>query len=213
MSERTVWLVGATGLVGRETLKVLLADASVSRVVAWVRKPTGVQHTKLTERVIDFEQLDAAYAGERADAAICCLGTTIKVAGSQQQFKRVDHDYPLAFARAGLAAGAKQMAVVTAMGSSAKSSIFYNRVKGELEEALAALSFEALAIARPSLLIGERAESRLGEKLFAPLSKLLPARYKGIEGKTVARALLTLLKEPTSGKRVVLSDELQRLGA
>lgn len=213
MSERTVWLVGATGLVGRETLDVLLADDSVSRVVAFTRRPLGRTHPKLSERIVDFEQLEAAYAGERADAAVCCLGTTIKVAGSKQQFKRVDHDYPLAFARAALAAGATQLAVVTALGSSEKSLVFYNRVKGELEAALSALPLQALAIARPSLLLGERSEARLGEQLFAPFSKLLPARYKGIEGRTVARALVRLLREHKQGKRVVLSDELERLGA
>lgn len=213
MTERVVWLVGATGLVGRETLDVLLADSAFDRVVAWTRRPLGRQHPKLTERIVDFEQLTDAYSGERAQAAVCCLGTTIKVAGSQKQFRRVDHDYPLAFARAALAAGAEQLVVVTAMGSSAKSSIFYNRVKGELEEALSTLPFKSLAIARPSLLIGERSETRLGEKLFAPLSKLLPARYKGIEARTVARALVRMLHEATPGRRVALSDELQTLGA
>ena len=213
MAERTVWLVGATGLVGRETLTALLADDFVSRVVVFVRRASGVQHPKLTERIVDFEQLERAYAGERADAAVCCLGTTIKVAGSKEQFRRVDHDYPLAFARAAYAAGAKRLAVVTALGSSAKSRVFYNRVKGELEQDLEAVPFEALTIARPSLLLGERSEARLGEQLFAPFSKLLPARYKGIEGRTVARALVRLLREHQSGRRVVLSDELQRLGA
>lgn len=212
MTERVVWLVGATGLVGRQALDVLLADSSFDRVVAWVRRPLGLQHPKLTERIIDFEQGEAAYAGERAEAAVCCLGTTIKVAGSQAKFFRVDHDYPLQFARAALAAGAQRLAVVTAMGASAKSAIFYNRVKGKLEQALRALSFASVAIARPSLLIGERSETRLGEKLFAPVSKLLPARYRGIEGKTVARALAKLLHQAQPGFRIALSDELQTLG-
>jgi uncharacterized protein YbjT (DUF2867 family) len=213
MAGRTVWLVGATGLVGRETLNALLESDHFTRVVAFTRRSLGLQHPKLEERLIDFEQLEAAYAGEAADAAVCCLGTTIKAAGSQAQFRRVDHDYPLAFARAAKQAGAAQLVVVTAMGANARASVFYNRVKGELEEALAALGFASLSLARPSLLLGERAEFRLGERLFAPLAKLLPARYKGIEARTVARAILALLRENTPGKRVALSDELQRLGA
>lgn len=220
MGMGNVWLVGATGLVGRETLTMLLASEQVSRVVAWVRRPSGVKHDKLVERVVDFERLEAAFVPddptERADSAVCCLGTTIKVAGSKERFRRVDHDYVLAFARAAKRSGARTFAVVTALGSDPDSSIFYNRVKGEVEEDLASLAFESLVIARPSLLLGERAESRIGERLMAPLSHFLPARYRGIEAARVARALIRLVAAASSGpkpRRVVLSDELQILGA
>jgi uncharacterized protein YbjT (DUF2867 family) len=220
MGMGTVWVVGATGLTGRETLTQLLASSEVSRVVAWVRRPSGLSHAKLIERVVDFERLEAAFAGENSgepvDAAICCLGTTIKVAGSKERFRRVDHDYVLAFARAAKMAGARTFAVVTAMGSDPESAFFYNRVKGEVEEDLASLAFESLVIARPSLLIGERAEARLGERLMTPISRFLPARYRGIEAERVARALVRLVSSATtapSTRRLVLSDELQILGA
>ena len=214
MSARTVWVVGATGLVGRETVRVLLESGD--RVVAWVRRASGLQHPGLVERVIDFEQLDAAFVpepGERPDVAVCCLGTTIKQAGSQDRFRRVDHDYVLAFARAAHQAGASTFAVVTALGADAKSLVFYNRVKGEVEQALAGIGFESLVIARPSLLLGEREQARLGERLMAPVSRLLPMRYRGIEGITVARALRNLVLDAIPGRRLVLSDELQKRGA
>ena len=209
----TVWVVGATGLVGRETVRVLLEGGD--RVVAWVRRSTGLAHAGLVERVADFEKLEAAFVpeqGERPDAAVCCLGTTIKQAGSKERFRRVDYDYVLAFARAAKHGGARTFAVVTALGADAKSRVFYNRVKGEAEQALAEIGFESLIIARPSLLLGERVQARIGERLMAPVSRLLPARYRGIEGATVARALRSLLSEAHPGRRVVLSDELQKRG-
>jgi uncharacterized protein YbjT (DUF2867 family) len=206
-----VWVVGATGLVGRESVRVLLEAGD--NVVAWVRRSTGLSHTNLVERVVDFEQLEATYAqGPAPQLALCCLGTTIKQAGSQERFRRVDHDYVLAFARAAKQAGAREFAVVTAMGSDSKSLVFYNRVKGDVERALSELGFDRLLIARPSLLLGEREEARLGERLMGPLTKLLPLRYRGIEGATVARALRAAVREPGAKRQVLLSDELQRLG-
>jgi uncharacterized protein YbjT (DUF2867 family) len=211
---KTIWVVGATGLVGRETVRVLFEQGH--QIVTWVRRASGQAHLRLQERVVDFEQLDAAFADPSVaspDAAVSCLGTTIKQAGSQERFRRVDYEYVLAFARAARMAGASTFAVVTAMGADSDSMIFYNRVKGDVERELAALGFEHLVIARPSLLIGERAETRLGEKLMTPLSRLLPLRYRGIEGATVARALGAALGLPGTRRRVLLSDELQRLGA
>jgi uncharacterized protein YbjT (DUF2867 family) len=223
----TVWLVGATGLTGRDTLRELLASEEVARVVAWVRRPTGTSHAKLSERVVDFERLEAAFASARApgrasipapeevvDAAICCLGTTIKAAGSKERFRRVDHDYVLAFARAAKMAGARTFVVVTALGADSSSAFFYNRVKGDVEEDLTSLAFDSLVIARPSLLVGERSESRLGEQLMGPIARFLPARYRAITSACVARALVRLALAPPgkSPRRVVLSDELQILG-
>jgi len=208
-----VWLAGATGLVGREVLNMLLEDRLFSGVLAVVRRRTGLTHEKLEERVVDFEALEGALSGATAQIAVCCLGTTIKQAGSQENFRRVDHDYVLAFARAARAAGVQHFMVVTALGANAKSLTFYNRVKGEVEAELAALGFSALTIARPSLLLGERAEFRLGERVFAPVAKWLPSKLRGIEASTVARALVVLARAPARGARVVASDELQRLGA
>jgi uncharacterized protein YbjT (DUF2867 family) len=213
MAGKTVWMAGATGLVGRETLRALLAEPGFVRIVVWTRRPSGQSDPRLDERIVDFEQLEAAFAHSLTDAAVCCLGTTIKTAGSKERFRRVDYEYVLAFARAAKRAGAKHFVVVTALGANPRSALFYNRVKGELEQALAALPFASLSIVRPSLLLGERGELRVGERLFQPLSRILPRRYRGIEARTVARAIVKLLHEPGQGRRVVPSDELQTLGA
>ncbi|NLY95677.1 MAG: NAD(P)H-binding protein [Myxococcales bacterium] len=215
VSRLHVWLVGATGLVGRATLEALLDRDEVARVTAFVRRPTGTRHAKLEERLVDFEALDAAFDdAERPDVAISCLGTTIKQAGTRERFRRVDHDYVLAFARAARAAGARRFLTVSSMGANARSLVFYSRVKGEVEDALAAMGFPAVTLARPSLLLGDRDDFRLGERLAAPFSKLLPKRLAGIEGTTVARALVRLaLEESAGGTRVVPSDALARLGA
>jgi uncharacterized protein YbjT (DUF2867 family) len=210
---RDVWVVGATGLVGREAVLALLEADSFERVLTVVRRPSGLSHPRLDERVIDFETLSSALRAEHADVAICCLGSTIKQAGSQAQFRHIDYDYALIFAQAARAAGARHFLVVTALGAKADSLVFYNRVKGELERDLAELGFEALTIVRPSLLIGERSESRLGEKLAAPLMSLLPKSVRGIEVKKVGRALARLAGEERKGRRVVLSGELHSLGS
>ncbi len=207
-----MWLAGATGLVGRETLLQLLEEHAVTSVVAVVRRPSGIKHPKLEERSVDFEDLEASLGSGEADIAICCLGTTIKQAGSQEKFRRVDHDYVLAFARAAHAAKVQHFLVVTALGANAASLTFYNRVKGQVEEELRNLGFRALTLVRPSLLLGDRKEFRLGERVMAPIAKLLPAKVRGIEARTVARALVSLARVPAQGQRIVSSDELQRLG-
>ena len=210
--ERDVWVVGATGLVGREAVLALLEAGGFARVLTLVRRPSGLSHPRLDERLIDFETLSSTLSTEHADVAICCLGSTIKQAGSQTQFRHIDYDYALSFAQAARAAGARHFLVVSALGAKADSLVFYNRVKGELERDLAGLGFEALTIVRPSLLIGERSESRLGEKLAAPLMSLLPKSVRGIEVKKVGRALAKLAREEAKGRRVVLSGELHALG-
>lgn len=210
---REVWVVGATGLVGHEAVLALLGDDAVHRVLAVVRRHGGVPHPKLVEKVVDFEVLTSALEGERADVAICCLGSTIKQAGSQAQFRHIDFDYAYQFARAARHAGASHFLVVTALGADATSRVFYSRVKGELEAALRELDFLALTIVRPSLLMGERSEARLGEKLAAPFMKFMPKSVRGVAGKTVGRALARLATAPASGVRVVPSAELHDLGA
>jgi len=213
MSEKIAWVIGATGLVGRETVISLANEPSITKVVAFTRRPLDITHSKLETRILDFEHIEDELRGLSADVAACCLGTTIKVAGSQERFRHVDYDYPLAFARAAKSAGVRHLAVVTALGSSTRSMAFYSRVKGEVERDVAKLGLPAVSYLRPSLLLGERPEHRLGETLAAPFSKLLPLRYRGIEAKCVARAMTKLLTSEASGVRVVLSDELQKLGS
>lgn len=216
-----IWVAGSTGLVGASLLEQLLGQPEVTQVTALVRRPHWAPRPKLTELVVDFDQLEGspALAGRPVSHAACCLGTTIKKAGSQAAFRRVDFDYVLGFARAARQAGARSFLLVSALGANATSSVFYNRVKGEVEDALAELGFPALHILRPSLLLGERAEHRPGERfasaLGRPLGHLLFGRlkkYAPIEGSDVARALSRLALDPRQGRFVHESDELARLG-
>ena len=213
--KRTVALAGATGLVGRLILEGLLADTSIQTVHVLGRRKPRAAHAKLTCHVVDFAALPPLPPVEEAYLA---LGTTIKVAGSQAAFRAVDFDANLAVARAALAVGARRCGLVSAMGADAKSSVFYNRVKGELEEALAQLPFEGIVIARPSLLIGNREElgqparplEKLGEAFSKILGPLIPANYRPIAAAKVARTLVA--RTPSAkGRTVVLSGEIQRV--
>ncbi|MCP5272764.1 MAG: hypothetical protein H6932_16320 [Burkholderiaceae bacterium] len=166
---------------------------------------------------MDFGQLPALPA---AQSAYCCLGTTIKVAGSQAAFRAVDHDAVLAFARAAQAAGVTRFALVSALGADARSKNFYSRVKGETEAALASVGFASLVIARPSLLLGDRSAlgqperhgERIGQALSRAIGGLIPSAWRPIAADVVARALLRSLASPAAGVTVLDSAALQRLG-
>lgn len=211
---RTVIIAGATGLVGREILEGLLADRTVGAVHSIGRRTPVVHHAKLTAHVVDFAALSAL---PPADELYLALGTTIKAAGSQAAFRAVDYDANLAVAKASLAAGVQKAGVVSAMGANANSKVFYSRVKGELEQALARMPFAGLVIARPSLLVGNRhvlgQPTRRGEELGFVFGKalgfLLPANYRPIEAAAVARALLSAVPS-ARGKKILLSGALLR---
>jgi uncharacterized protein YbjT (DUF2867 family) len=214
MANRTAILAGATGLVGREILRGLLDDPGVARVHALGRRKPALDHAKLTAHVVDFAALPPL---PPADEVYLALGTTIKQAGGQEAFRALDYKAVLAVAKAARAAGAERAGLVTAMGADPRSRVFYSRVKGELERDIAALGFEGLVIARPSLLVGDRARlgqgSRPGEEwgfaLDRVLGFLIPANYKPIPAAAVAAALLQAT--PTaSGQRVLLSGEMRR---
>jgi uncharacterized protein YbjT (DUF2867 family) len=213
-SSRSVALAGATGLVGRAILEGLLADRTVTAVHALGRRKLDVAHPKLTAHVVDFAALPPL---PPVDEVYLALGTTIKVAGSQAAFRAVDFDANLAVARATLAAGARRAGLVSAMGADANSRIFYNRVKGELEDALGQLPFAGLVIARPSLLAGDRGALGQPERPLEKVSivvtrfirPLIPANYRPIAARDVARALLTRVPA-AQGRVVLLSGELQR---
>jgi uncharacterized protein YbjT (DUF2867 family) len=213
-THRVVLLAGASGLVGRAILQGLLADESVAAVHTLGRRSLPVQHPKLTQHSVDFKALPAL---PRLDEAFIALGTTIKVAGSQEAFRAVDYEAVVAVAEAARQADARRLGVVSAMGASTRSGIFYNRVKGEMEAAVSALGFDTLVIARPSFLAGDREALgqpvRSGEKLALGISRwlapLIPANYRSIDSSAVARALLK--KVPgTQGKSVLLSGELRK---
>lgn len=212
-ASRRVILAGASGLVGGHLLKGLLDDASVAEVQVVGRRPLAQSHAKLRSRVVDFRAVPALSA---ADEVYLALGTTIKVAGSREAFRTVDYDANLAVARAALAAGARRIGLVSAMGADARSRVFYSRVKGELEDAILALRADTTVIVRPSLLLGDRRKlgqpERAGETfatvIMQPLQFLVPRNYRPVLAEKVARALLVNLPART-GSLVLSSAELQ----
>ena len=208
-----VMLLGATGLTGGKVLEGLLAKDEVSQLVAPVRHKLPTLHEKLRQHEIDFDQLADHADLFSVDSIVCCLGTTIKKAGSQQQFRKVDLGYPLKAAELGRSQGARAFILMSAIGASSSSTIFYNRVKGELEDSLRELSYPYLSIYHPSLLLGDRREHRtaeaLGIKAMPLVNRLLIGpldKYRGIEAKTVASAMVnetcSLASEPVA-ERVV----------
>ena len=221
---RSAMLVGATGLVGGELLKLLLADARYASVHCVGRRAPHIEHTKLVVHLLDFADTPslATKLAElpAVDDVYCALGTTIKAAGSQAAFKAIDLDAVVAVAKAAVRANqAARLGVVSAMAADPASSVFYNRIKGEMETAVALLGFASVSIARPSLLAGDRDSlkqvSRLGEKiglkLMAAVDFLVPANYKAIAAVDVAGALHRMVTQGQAGVRIALSGELAAL--
>lgn len=215
--QRKALLAGATGLVGGMILQRLLADPTVSDVHALSRRALHIEHPKLRVHVVDVERLPDM---PQVDEVYLALGTTIKVAGSQAAFRAVDLDANLAVARAAHAAGARRVGLVSAAGANAASSVFYNRVKGELEDALKAMDLAALVIAQPSLMLDRRdglqQPSRIGERLAIPIAKLLapllPGAYRPVHARAVAQSLVMTVPA-AEGVLVLASDALSKLGA
>lgn len=209
---RRATIAGATGLVGRELLAQLIASPRYAAIHAIGRRAPLVEHAKVHVTASDLQTIPAL---PTIDDAFCCLGTTIKKAGSQAAFRAVDFDMVLNFAQAAKQAGANRFLVVSALGANAKSAVFYNRVKGEMERTLMALNFESLTIFRPSFLVGERAEARAGERLgvavFSALAPLMigPVRkVRPVAAKAVAHAMVLAAASDTTGVTVVESDEI-----
>jgi uncharacterized protein YbjT (DUF2867 family) len=204
---KIVLLAGASGLTGSRTLDVLLDAPDFARVLAVSRRPLQREHSRLANRIVQFPQMEAQLKGTSAEAALCCLGTTIRQAGSQKAFQEVDIGSVLTFARAALAAGVKRFVVISAVGADPESKNFYLRTKGEMEEQLEALGFESLDILQPSMLLGWRKEMRplelLGCALMPLVNPLLAGKYmayRGISATTVGKAMLGATR---SGRRGV----------
>lgn len=204
-------LAGATGLVGRHLLALALSDARVGEVVAPVRRALP-PHAKLRAPLVDFDDLPPEAPWWRVDAAACTLGTTMRAAGSQAAFRRVDFEYPVAVARLVHRHGARAFALNSALGADARSRIFYNRVKGETEEAIRAIGFESLCLVRPGLIGGERGESRPAERAallaLGAAGPLLPRRWRINPAPRIAAALLEAAIACKPGVEVIESAAL-----
>jgi uncharacterized protein YbjT (DUF2867 family) len=211
--KRTALLVGATGLIGSFLVQRLLASDAYASVAVWARRELGQTHPKLKAAIVDFDRLHERRL--EAEDVFCCLGTTIKQAGSQPAFRRVDYDYPVSLALAAAGGGAKRLLVVSALGANPDSSVFYNRVKGEMEIAVRAAGVPATIFFRPSLLSGPRKEVRRGERIGEAVGKLLGpllGKYRPIAADMVAAAMLkAALEDRPSG--VIESGEIRKIAA
>ena len=215
---KTALLVGATGLVGGLVLEQLLADTYFEKVIVLTRKSLGKSNAKLKEVLVDFNKLDDYATEIKADAVFCCLGTTIKVAGSKEAFKKVDFEYPFKIAQLAKQNGTSTYLLITALGASTNSMIFYNQVKGELEDEVSKLNFDSFHILQPSLIIGERTESRTGEGIAQKLAPVFDAlmigglkKYKSITAVQIAKAMVHYSKLNDKGIFKHESDELQKI--
>jgi uncharacterized protein YbjT (DUF2867 family) len=215
---RTALLLGATGLVGGHCLDLLLNDAAYSKVLTLGRRLLAREHQKLEHHVIDFERLTEFASLISAQDVFCCLGTTIKKAGSKENFRRVDFTYQYEVARLASQQRAEQLLLISSLGADARSSIFYNRVKGELEDAVSKLAFDGVHIFRPSLLLGERAEFRLGERVaelpmrYVSFLMVGPLRkYRPVTARAVALAMLKIAKEHPAGVNIFESDRIRAM--
>ncbi len=203
---RIVLLAGASGLTGQRTLEALLEAPEIGRVIAVSRRPLGNEHSRLANRIVKFDALESQLKGLTCEAALCCIGSTRRAAGSAEAFRAADLGVVLAFARAARAAGARRFVVISSVGADPKSRNLYLRTKGEMEQALEALGFESLDILQPSLLLGWRREMRpleLAAMAVMPLiSPLLPGRYqqyRAISSRTVGQAMLGATRSGRKG--------------
>lgn len=213
---RRALIAGATGLVGGELLRILLDRPEYDRVLSIGRRSLNLTHPKLTQRTVDFDRLSEAADAFQVDDVYCCLGTTIKKAGSQAAQRRVDYEYPLAMARLAAAQGAGQYLLVSSMGADSHSRFFYNRVKGDVEAAVSAAGVPAVQIFRPSLLLGDRQEVRMGERIAVWLSPLygplFPAKYRPIQARDVAQAMVnSALTGAAPGVQIHENDRIAQL--
>lgn len=213
---RVAVIAGSTGLVGAELLTMLLESEKYDKVYSLVRKPTGKQNPKLTELLVDFDELKNSLSSITVvNDVYCCLGTTMKVARSKEAFRKVEFLYPLFLAEWAVEKKANQFLMISAMGANPKSSIYYNRIKGEIENEISALPISSIAFFRPSLLFGYRKEKRIGEKIAVTIFKALSflfvgllKNYKGIEASQVAKAMIERAFKQKTGKEIILSGQM-----
>lgn len=216
---KTALLIGSTGLIGSQLLQLLLESKEYEKVITFVKRDTGITHPKLTQHCIDFDKPETYKELVIGDDFFCTIGTTINKAGTKEAFRRVDFEYPKQFATFALQNKVKQFLIISSLGADATSSNFYLKTKGEMEDFLKNCNFESVAVLQPSLLLGNRTEFRFGEKIGAFFMKTFSfllignlKKYKAIESKTVAKALVTIAQQNNRGFTVYESDKIQEIG-
>jgi uncharacterized protein YbjT (DUF2867 family) len=218
MKKRIALVAGATGLVGHALINELKESNHYEKIIVLVRRKIEEFHHKVEMIVVDFDQLNNVKDKLVADDVYCCLGTTMKKAGSKEAFFRVDYEYPMELAKISKENGAKQFLLVSAMGADKDSTFFYNRVKGSLEEDVKALGFQALHIFRPSLLLGKRSEKRFGEDLAKSFFKIGSfffrgplEKYDAIKAETVAKGMYHRALSNPVGTYIYPSNEIKKI--
>ncbi|MFM2485957.1 NAD-dependent epimerase/dehydratase family protein [Celerinatantimonas yamalensis] len=205
-------LVGSTGLVGSHVLHLALAEQRVQEVLVLTRRALNIQHPKLRTQIVDFENLPEDARLWHADAVICTLGTTMRIAGSKAAFRRVDYAYPLAVAKRARQHHTPAYVLNSALGANPTARIFYNQVKGELERDLTQLGYPSLSLIRPGLIGGAREQVRLGEQTLSVvlniLSPLLPRRWHINPAPRIAQALIEAALEQPQGTNIVTAEQL-----
>jgi len=217
--KKTALLFGASGLVGGFVLQELLRHRAYQRVHSFGRRKLDIQHERLQQHLIDFDQLEAHKQWFLGQDVFSCLGTTMAKAGSREAFRKVDYTYALQTARLAAEQGASQLMIVSSAGADPDGLFFYSRVKGEVEEAVRKLPFWALHIFQPSILLGPRREQRIGEKIAARamkgISGLLTGevlgKYRPVEAEAVAKAMLAAAQRLKAGQFTYRSDEIQEM--
>lgn len=218
MARKKALVLGATGLIGKHLVEFLLCNPIYDVVRVLARKPLELDHPQLEQHIISFDQLNDYATYFQVDEVFCCLGTTIKKAKTKQNFRKVDYDYPLEAAKIAKQQGCSQYLIVTSMGADPKSFFFYSKVKGELEKALQQLSYPMLHIFRPSLLLGEREDFRMGEKSAEFVSRFtsfllqgMLRKYHPIEARVVAEAMSKIACFNLTGTHIYSSDDIERI--
>ena len=216
---KTALIIGSTGLIGSELLNLLLESPNYDKVVTFVKRDTGIMHAKLMQHVIDFDKPETYKELVVGDDFFCTIGTTIKKAGSKKAFRKVDFEYPRQFTAFALQNKVRQYLIISSLSADANSGNFYLKTKGEIQDFLKDCNFESVAVLQPSLLLGNRTEFRLGEKVGAFFMKTLSflllgnlKKYKPIEGKTVAKALFKIADANNKGFKIYESDVIQEIG-
>lgn len=211
-------ILGASGLIGSELLTLLLSDSNFESVTVFVRQSLNINHPKLKEIITNFQDLDSLKNNITGDMIFCCLGSTKSKTPNLKQYKKIDHDYPLYFAKEGLRNGVQQFNLVSALGADAKSSNFYARMKGETEDDLKNLSLSTINIYQPSFLSGKRKEKRPLEKVALSIMKLIDPilvgsfkKYQTISAVTVAEAMINESIKNKKGIFVHKSDQIREL--
>lgn len=215
---KTALIIGSTGLIGSHLLDLLLESTEYGKVITFVKRDSGIQHPKLEQHIIDFDKPETYKELVAGDDFFCSIGTTIKNAGSQDAFKKVDFGYPKEFAAIALLNNVKQFFLISSLDALSTSSNFYLKTKGEIEDFLKKSSFETIVILRPSLLLGNRKEFRLGEKIGAFFMKLFSfaftgkiKKYKPIQSEAVAKAMFDIAQKNYKGFHIIESDEIQEI--